>query len=332
MSDCLSEKVRRSKRIKNLPGKMIVSKNEWDSYYNHFTICVKSLSEYIDVVSKLFKIVEKPYDERLAFRGHSDASSNYKLQPSIARKQFAVGYSETGMINEMIKLRPEEFIGIDSDFDLLSKLQHFGLPTRLLDFTYNPLIALYFACNNEKKADGRVICTHDTSSEFTANTIEKICGLYRYNDYSSVSLDKLVGGVSNLRKYASDTMEPLMAKPKYSNDRLKHQSALFMVFPNATYDYRARMVVLGKKYGNEEDYRLFFRIDDEEEKRLAYIRKEPQIYNSDFSVRSKEIRKLISFYEKQLNDFSGESEFGINPQYHFLFKNRFTLFNAIEEL
>ena len=96
MSDCLSEKVRRSKRIKNLPGKMIVSKNEWDSYYNHFTICVKSLSEYIDVVSKLFKIVEKPYDERLAFRGHSDASSNYKLQPSIARKQFAVGYSETG--------------------------------------------------------------------------------------------------------------------------------------------------------------------------------------------------------------------------------------------
>ncbi len=34
--------------------------------------------------------------------------------------------------------------------------QHFGMPTRLLDWSTNPLAALFFACHSEPGKDGRV--------------------------------------------------------------------------------------------------------------------------------------------------------------------------------
>ena len=52
-----------------------------------------------------------------------------------------------------------------SDLEILAKLQHFGAATGLLDFTYNPLIALWFACQN-KECTGKVFCidTADSSA------------------------------------------------------------------------------------------------------------------------------------------------------------------------
>ena len=331
MYDCFANKVRQSKRIKSLPAGCIVPKSEWDSYYHHPTLRIKSLPEFIDIVNRLAEISDVPEYGKLVFRGHSDASSDYQLIPTIGRKWPIMEYSENRMVTEMLTLRPEEFSGITSDFDLLSKLQHFGLPTRLLDFTYNPLIALFFACSSNRKTDSRVVCTYDTCDWSTAGTIEKICGMYRHDDYNAVSLDKLLGGVSELREYALYTREPLMAKPKYSNDRIKHQSAVFMVFPNAVYDYRSQMVVKGRETGNEEEYRRF-QMSPEETRRLEYIRKEPEIYNGSFYVDSETLHNLFAFYEARYKDFDNPKVLTIPEKYHFLFQDRFSIENEVQLL
>jgi len=85
------------------------------------------------------------------YRGQADAS--WKLGPRLYREELH--YEEQNLIRDALRLLPNEFSGI-SEFGVLAKMQHYGLPTRLLDVTSNPLAALYFACLSPEDKDGTV--------------------------------------------------------------------------------------------------------------------------------------------------------------------------------
>ena len=157
--------------------------------------------------------------------------------------------------------------------------------------------------------------------------------MYRCNDYNESSLDRMLGDVSLIRRYALYTRTPLIKKPQYSNDRIKNQAAVFMVFPNVVYDYRSQMVELSKKNNTiEEEYRMGFSLDDQEISRLQYVREEKGIYNGNFEVTPNTLEKLMDHYRVKYSDFDLTKDFAINPKYHFLFRDRFSLLNEIQEL
>lgn len=74
------------------------------------------------------------------YRGHG--SPDFKLQPSIFRKPIA-RENEHILLRELIAAHPEDFNGDTSALETLVRMQHYSLPTRLLDVSMNPLVALY---------------------------------------------------------------------------------------------------------------------------------------------------------------------------------------------
>jgi hypothetical protein len=89
---------------------------------------------------------DKPYGdaETLWFRGHRD--SRWKLTPKLYRKEFS-GADENEIRQEFqsraLQLIQGRTPGDKWEWYFL--MQHYGAPTRLLDWTDNPLIAIYFA-------------------------------------------------------------------------------------------------------------------------------------------------------------------------------------------
>ncbi|WP_080965611.1 FRG domain-containing protein [Chromobacterium subtsugae] len=88
------------------------------------------------------------------FRGHADSS--WKLEPKLARIPLRPALrskqAEIEMLSEFKRrassLAPRD---VTSDWDWLALAQHHGLPTRLLDWTTNALVAFWFTIENPPK-------------------------------------------------------------------------------------------------------------------------------------------------------------------------------------
>ncbi len=121
-------------------------------FYNSKTVELKfvsSIAEFNETISTCQKGTESLY-----YRGH--ANSNYQLEPSIARKTAWL-QNERELYNRLLITCPTDFEKCNSHFEKLVKMQHYGLPTRLLDITQNALVALYFACNTQFENYGEVV-------------------------------------------------------------------------------------------------------------------------------------------------------------------------------
>lgn len=180
------------------------------------------------------------------YRGQADES--WGLLPSLYREGGWLFFHERTLIAELMRVRPGEFSGM-TRFDSIVKMQHYGLPTRLLDMTLNPLVALYFACHEEDKhhLDGVVSALSLMPVLWQENYAVRLIMEYIFEHAGpKVDFDRFVHAAlmdplvstawsdeARLREVALHylTEVPAMAvRPSLANSRIADQDGAFLLF------------------------------------------------------------------------------------------------------
>ncbi|MBX4268448.1 FRG domain-containing protein [Clostridium estertheticum] len=207
---------------------------------------VNSIKEYIN---EILKIHTNKETETFFYRGHADIK--WKLTPSIYRNHWIK--KEDVLFRETIVRNPNEFRNSNSTFEKLTKMQHYELPTRLLDVSTNPLVALFFACINSENSNGEVFVFKAKNEEikyYDSDTVSVISNLSKVNSEFNLKLlptarkqfnekdevKKLVHQIREEKTYFEHSIIPkdlcktIFVKPKLDNERIIRQSGAFILF------------------------------------------------------------------------------------------------------
>lgn len=168
---------------------------------------IKNTAEYINKVFELIK--EFDDDSEVFFRGHSNV--DYKLTPSLLRDFGDRGKiyerSEQNSFMNLLSIEPLPFTSDINSFDILTRMQHYKLPTRLLDITSNPLTALFFACESKDiENDAEVIIISLRKEHICYFNSDKVSCLSNLARLSTKQKDKISETMINIEKSTPDNL------------------------------------------------------------------------------------------------------------------------------
>jgi hypothetical protein len=228
------------------------------------SVSPRTLTDFIDAFARYFS----GSSHLKCYRGQRDSSwSNVAgiFRPDL--KELLE--NEKRVVRELISVQPHEFASDETMFDELVRMQHFGLPTRLLDVSRNALVALYFATDpgppDSKPSDGMVTAFaippelekyYDSDSvSCIANLANMTSGekdeIYRLReslrgDISSAAninkfnktgvIERLLQFIRAEKPYFQPIMNPIdlfvpyYVHPKMSNRRILAQSGAFILY------------------------------------------------------------------------------------------------------
>jgi hypothetical protein len=202
---------------------------------------VKSWLEVLDALyegswNQDLQRFRSPYAFRgLSRKDHTLASSLVRLSgPSGDVKRL-----ELALLRNFRKYAHGEATGADSIWDWLALGQHRGLPTRLLDWTYSPLVALHFATENTDQfgEDGVVWCVNFVeANKRLPSRLKRIL----QQEGSDTFTVEMLGAFKSLREFDALSRDPFVVflEPPAVDRRILNQLALFSLMsnPEATLD------------------------------------------------------------------------------------------------
>jgi len=186
---------------------------------------VKNLAEFVAAVRAL----EKQWKIRnrttpLWFRGHADAS--WSLLPGLYRGRVDAQF-ERELVRDF-DLYSAPFLtgmGTTTAFDRLFVMQHYGMPTRLLDWTESQLVALYFAVLSPESPEDATVFVLDP---WRLNKVSLGQQSVPTIDHPSVS-DYLLRRDPEGSGRLVPGKDPIALRPPHHTERIRAQNGFFTV-------------------------------------------------------------------------------------------------------
>lgn len=220
--------------------------------------CVSDIIDYCSAVE-----AARAPETRLYFRGESN--DKWDLHPSVMRTSN-LRINESEMLLEAMSRRPEDFGTGLSALGQWVRAQHYGLKTRLLDVTRNPLVALFNSCGGlddpntvEQDTPGRVhvfVVPRDLVRPHTSDTVSIVANFAKLSrcDQDTLLGRKQLGedADSDIANYGTvmaklyhlirqernsfdekielrDFFRVLVVEPQQSFERIRAQSGAFLI-------------------------------------------------------------------------------------------------------
>jgi len=215
------------------------------------------IKDWNDLHEKIFR---DSYDKSInrhrspyVFRGVHDR--NLGLETSLMHLGNNPDEMEKHLFRNFKKYAPRETVNEDNDWLWLSIAQHHGLPTRLIDWTFSPYIALHFMCEDTEQygLDGVLWCVdfYETRN-FLPPAFRDALESEKAKGFDVTILRRVCPSLKHLDDYhKSDGDFVIFMEPPSIDDRIVNQFALFSLMSNPR-------VIMNDWLNEHED--LYFRI------------------------------------------------------------------------
>ncbi len=281
---------------------------------------IDSVSSFIEHIKRIKESAEGTSTE-LYFRGQE--TEFWDIEPSIFRDDMLS--IEHKLMQIPLQKSPTEFRDLNSMFDIMTKYQHYGMCTRLLDLTTNPLVALFFACKIhgvekydtedgevEKEPYGVIYYTDKYyPSQSTDIEIQIVSALASYDMEKENTLfdileelnhDRIIDEktkkywLENYGEFIKIIQSNYMVMPTYTNERLRKQSGVFLLASlfsfNKEYDISKSVISKAKGKLKEEFNETYFFVSGENKEAIL---KELDLYNINEATLFPELEHQLSY-------------------------------------
>jgi hypothetical protein len=257
-------------------------------------VYISSLSQYIESIARLksyypsVPFLNNPTANQFVYRGLCNKA--YTLLPGVFRQQTDI-VAGRGITNDTYLAWTKEkdllysfiheasgtlTIPTDDHLHWAEYAQHYGVPTRFMDWSKNPLVALYFACRDRTTTDGAVWLLHRTNyTRFLGHQIK---------EGGNKKIHEIIGDIIDGK---SDVEYPILYTPYYVDARMSAQGSYFMVWGKLRNPLETMLsadnlqMILpdtddgSRVYGKEQEEGLLFRFD------IYADRKQPLLHELD---------------------------------------------------